>query len=104
MIGDRDLTLTMPRNVPALAMAAMRAAEAENARHLCRLMPTAILDDHQPFLDAGIPPVLLLIDFEYGASPANEHWHTPTDTMDQTQPGQPADGWPGNAPDAERNL
>lgn len=84
MIGDRDLTLTMPRNItPALGSLAMRAAAAENARHLCRLLPTAILDDHQPFLDAGIPAVLL-IDFEYGSAPgANDYWHTPADALDK---------------------
>ncbi len=84
MIGDRDLTLTMPRNVnPKLAMAAMRAAAAENARQLCRLVPTAILDDHQPFLDAGMPAVVL-IDFEFGSAPgANDYWHTPADSPDK---------------------
>lgn len=87
MIGDRNLSVTMPRNVtPALGMLALRAAEEEGVRHLFKLWPQAILDDHQSFLDAGIPAVLL-IDFEYGAAPGrNEHWHTPADTMDKLSP------------------
>jgi glutaminyl-peptide cyclotransferase len=84
MIGDRDLTLTIPRNItPALGGMAMRAATVENIRRKCRLLPTAILDDHQPFLDAGMPAVLL-IDFEYGSSPGgNDYWHTSDDTLDK---------------------
>ena len=35
-----------------------------------------VIDDHQIFLDAGVPAVDL-IDFEYPA------WHTPEDTLDK---------------------
>jgi hypothetical protein len=42
-----------------------------------------ILDDHQPFLDAGFPAVDL-IDFEYGDTPgSNNYWHTPEDMLDK---------------------
>jgi len=39
-----------------------------------------MLDDHYPFLQAGIPAVDL-IDFEFG--PENRYWHTEADTMDK---------------------
>jgi Zn-dependent M28 family amino/carboxypeptidase len=38
-----------------------------------------ILDDHKPFLDAGIPAVDI-IDFDY------PYWHTIEDTLDKTSP------------------
>ena len=38
-------------------------------------LPTQIEDDHQPFVEAGIPSVDI-IDLEYPA------WHTPQDTLD----------------------
>jgi Zn-dependent M28 family amino/carboxypeptidase len=43
----------------------------------------AILDDHQPFLDRGIPAIVL-IDFQYGSAPGlNDYWHTSQDTLDK---------------------
>ncbi len=42
-----------------------------------------MLDDHVPFLDAGIPAVDL-IDFEFG--PENSRWHTTEDTLDKVCP------------------
>ena len=42
-----------------------------------------MLDDHQPFLDAGFPAIDL-IDFRYGSRPgANDYWHTADDTIDK---------------------
>ena len=38
-----------------------------------------ILDDHVPFIQAGIPAVDL-IDFDY------EYWHTVADTSDKVSP------------------
>jgi glutaminyl-peptide cyclotransferase len=84
MVGDRDLTVTVPPNgTPALLEAVFGAARAEGVRDRFFLSPGGILDDHQPFLNAGIPSVDL-IDFRYGSSPGgNEYWHTPADTMDK---------------------
>jgi glutaminyl-peptide cyclotransferase len=42
-----------------------------------------ILDDHIPFLNAGVPAVDL-IDFEFG--PNNSYWHTTEDTLDKVCP------------------
>ena len=84
MVGDRDLTVTLPRNgTPRLMSAVFEAARIEGVRERFFLCSGGILDDHQPFLDAGIPAVDL-IDFWYGATEGgNEYWHTPADTLDK---------------------
>jgi len=40
-----------------------------------------VVDDHVPFIDAGIP-VADIIDFDYG--PGNGFWHTPRDVPENT--------------------
>ncbi len=84
MIGDRDLRVTLPRNGdPRLGLAVFKAAEAEGVRHRFRLGEGTMLDDHVPFLEAGLPAVDL-IDFEYGDGPGdNRYWHTTNDTLDK---------------------
>lgn len=45
--------------------------------------PMEVLDDHTPFLQAGVPS-LDLIDFQYGSAPGlNDYWHTDRDTLDK---------------------
>lgn len=84
MVGDRNLTITLPRNgTPALLSAVFEAAANEGARDRFFLYAGDILDDHQPFLEAGIPAVNI-IDFRYGStSDGNEYWHTTEDTLDK---------------------
>ncbi len=84
MIGDRDLTVTIPRNTtPELASLVFQAAHAEGVRHMFSLYPYQIGDDHEPFLQAGMPAVNL-IDFQYGSAPGrNDYWHTPGDAIDK---------------------
>ncbi len=84
MIGDRDLKVTVPRNCDShLALAVFAAAEAEGVRSRFGLSDGAVLDDHVPFLEAGMPAVDL-IDFQYGEGPDdNRYWHTVEDTMDK---------------------
>ncbi|MFH1476157.1 MAG: M28 family peptidase [Verrucomicrobiota bacterium] len=84
MIGDRDLTVTIPRNSTAdLTSRVFRAAAAEEVRDKFALMDGDLLDDHLPFLEAGMPAIVL-IDFEYGSAPGrNDYWHTPQDTLDK---------------------
>jgi glutaminyl-peptide cyclotransferase len=84
MIGDRDLTVTLPANgTRQLTLLALEAARLVGARHQFRLSDSQILDDHQPFLDAGFPAVDL-IDFSYGSAPGlNDYWHTAQDTTDK---------------------
>ncbi|MDZ4198915.1 MAG: M28 family peptidase, partial [Kiritimatiellia bacterium] len=84
MIGDRDLTVTLPRNAtPRLLSLAFEAARAEEARRHFSLFRSEILDDHVPFLEQGMPAIVL-IDFEYGHAPGlNDYWHTLEDSMDK---------------------
>lgn len=84
MVGDADLTLTLPRNCnPALLTLAFDAAHAEGVRRSLSLFPGPVLDDHVPFHDRGVP-ALDLIDFQYGSAPGlNDYWHTPLDTPDK---------------------
>jgi glutaminyl-peptide cyclotransferase len=84
MVGDRDLTITIPRNsTPELVALAFDAARAEGVRKYFQLYPGHILDDHVPFGERGVP-VVNLIDFHYGRAPGkNDYWHTAEDTMDK---------------------
>lgn len=84
MIGDRDLTVTLPQNnTTALNAAVFAAARAENARNHFSLYAGGILDDHVPFLDAGMP-ACNIIDFQFGSHPrANDYWHTMEDSMNK---------------------
>lgn len=83
MVGDCDLSITIPRNgTPELISLAFEAAKEEGVRHLFSLFRNEIGDDHEPFLEAGIPAVDL-IDFNYGSRPGlNDYWHTEKDTLD----------------------
>jgi glutaminyl-peptide cyclotransferase len=84
MVGDRDLTVTLPSNGDArLTALVLDAATAVGERAKFSLASGPILDDHQPFLDAGLPAVDL-IDFFFGSAPGlNDYWHTTTDTSDK---------------------
>ena len=81
MIGDKDLHIDLAGNsTPALADVVMAEAEAAGHADIFSRGEIAILDDHYPFLQAGIPAVDL-IDFKFG--PENRYWHTGADTMDK---------------------
>ena len=84
MVGDKNLTVTIPRNgSPKLVKAVFDAARAEGVRDKFELYPFEIGDDHEPFLRAGIPAVDI-IDFYYGQRrKKNNFWHTAEDTMDK---------------------
>lgn len=84
MIGDKDLTVTFPRNsTPRLVSLGYEAAHEENVRSKFTMYPVAIGDDHVPFMLEGMPAVDF-IDFYYGSAPKrNDYWHRPTDTMDK---------------------
>jgi glutaminyl-peptide cyclotransferase len=84
MVGDRDLTITLPRNnTPALNAACLASSARLGVREHFGLHAGAILDDHVPFLDAGMPAAAV-IDFEFGTRPGrNDLWHTAGDTMDK---------------------
>ena len=84
MVGDRDLTITIPRNsTPWLVALAFAAARAEGVRDRFQLYPYAIGDDHVAFFERGVPAIDL-IDFAFGSAPGlNDYWHTPADTLDK---------------------
>jgi len=84
MIGDRDLTVTLPQNnTPHLNAAILEAAHAEGVREKFSLYPGAIGDDHTSYLKYGMPAAVI-IDFYYGSGPGkNDYWHTLADTMDK---------------------
>jgi glutaminyl-peptide cyclotransferase len=84
MIGDRDLTVTIPRNsTPALIAMAFDAAREDGSRTKFSLSNLQIGDDHDPFFSAGIPAIDI-IDFYFGSAPGrNDYWHTDADTMDK---------------------
>jgi glutaminyl-peptide cyclotransferase len=80
MIGDRDLTITLPPNSPAkLAQGIFAAADALQVRTHFTYFTDDILDDHSPLNAVGIPTIDL-IDFDFPA------WHTAGDTMDKLSP------------------
>jgi Zn-dependent M28 family amino/carboxypeptidase len=84
MLGDRDLSVTMPSNCSAgLRKIALCAARAVGLGERVKESPVEVIDDHVPFAEAGFE-TLELIDFEYGSRKgANDYWHSPLDAMDK---------------------
>ena len=81
MIGDKDLHVELAGNsTPALAKIVLKAAKDLDHADKFSAGNTPMIDDHWPFLQAGIPAVDL-IDFDFG--PDNRYWHTAGDTMDK---------------------
>lgn len=81
MIGDRDLHVELAGNsAPELKDAVLKAAKDLGHADKFSAGTTPMIDDHYPFLQAGIPAVDL-IDFSFG--PDNRYWHTKEDTMDK---------------------
>jgi glutaminyl-peptide cyclotransferase len=78
MIGDADQNIYIERNSnPALVEEIWGvAAELGYAQSFIPTPKYSILDDHTPFLQAGIPAVDI-IDFDY------PYWHTTQDTVDK---------------------
>lgn len=87
MVGDKDLSVTIPLNSsPPLANLVLTAAREEGARDKFKLHSGSILDDHVPFLKARMQAVDI-IDFQYGSTPGkNDYWHSADDTMDKLSP------------------
>lgn len=81
MIGDAELGVTLPANSDRrLAEMLLKAARDQGVSHYFSITNFELLDDHQPFLDNGIPAINI-VDFEYG--PNNIFWHTGADRMDK---------------------
>lgn len=87
MIGDKNLNVGIPpHSSPALVKAIFDASTELGFRNYFGYGANDVLDDHAPFLGAGIPAIDL-IDFEYGSAPGmNDYWHTEQDTIDKISP------------------
>lgn len=81
MIGDRDLTLYQEMNSDPVLTSQIwkKAADLGYEKIFIQQPKYRLLDDHVPFIQAGIPAVDI-IDFDYPA------WHTLADTVDQVSP------------------
>jgi len=84
MIGDRNLSVTIPLNsTPELTSLVLVSAREEGVREKFCILPGSMIDDHVPFLKARIPSVDI-IDFQYGSEPGkNDYWHSTDDTIDK---------------------
>ncbi len=78
MIGDKDLNIYLEQNSDKTIRAEIwdTAASLGYGDVFIATEKHSMLDDHTPFLEAGIPAVDI-IDFDY------EYWHTTQDTPDK---------------------
>lgn len=77
MVGDADLQIYFEHNSDlALASSIWGTANQLGFQSFVPFPRHALLDDHTPFLEQGIPTVLI-IDFDY------PYWHTTHDTLDK---------------------
>ncbi|HJX41881.1 MAG TPA: M28 family peptidase, partial [Anaerolineales bacterium] len=80
MVGDTDLQLALELNSTGwLQQEIWLTAQTLGYGAFIAGPGPSILDDHTPFLRAGIPAVDI-IDFVY------PHWHTQADTLDKVSP------------------
>ncbi|WKZ38109.1 MAG: M28 family peptidase [Anaerolineales bacterium] len=81
MIGDADLNIYFEKNSDKLIRAEIwgTAGRLGYGEVFINEEKYSMLDDHTPFLEAGIPSVLI-IDFDY------DYWHTTQDTVDRVSP------------------
>lgn len=84
MIGDKDLALENEGYSTAWLRELVREAAGElRLDRIIRSDEKLILDDHVPFIEAGVPAVDI-IDLEYGFN--NIYWHSRHDTLDKIAP------------------
>jgi len=81
MVGDSDLNIFIEQNSDQRLAQDMWgiAAKLGYEEQFLYLPKHRIVDDHLPFVQAGIPAVLM-IDFDY------PYWHTLDDTIDKVSP------------------
>lgn len=84
MIGDRDLKLENDTSsTPSLMDLIRGSATGLGYSKYLAASQKGMVDDHLPFIRAGIPAVDL-IDWDYGFN--NSFWHTSNDTLDKISP------------------
>lgn len=90
LVADCDLRIPLERFsdrelYARFARAARRASGSSNSAPFTGAS-AGVLDDHIPFLRAGVP-ALDLIDFDYGPGPSpGAYWHTAQDNLDHVCP------------------
>ena len=78
MVGHKDLSIKIPSDSPPQLVAVMnRAAEAAGHQKKFGMARGAILDDHVPLNNVGIPTIDIIGDFQ-----REGWWHTPKDNLD----------------------
>ena len=83
MIGDKELTITLPSDTPPnLSGGIFKAAEELGFRNKFGFAPGSILDDHEPIARIARIPAMDIIDFNY-TSTENQFWHTAADSVDK---------------------
>lgn len=84
MVGDNELVLEKDQASTSWLVDLLwkSAQELGYGKHLAS-SPKAMVDDHIPFIESGIPAVDI-IDFNFGLF--NRHWHTSGDTLDKVEP------------------
>lgn len=85
MVGDRDLNLATDRgSSPALRKQLADAARSLGLEGVIDPREiVALVDDHTPFVERGVEPVLALIDFQFGSRfTPGLFWHTARDDLD----------------------
>lgn len=81
MIGDKNLTVTLPNDTPQqLSSALFAASEKLGTRKYLEAYSDPILDDHVPLQIIARIPSVDIIDFDYPP------WHTGGDTLDKLSP------------------
>jgi len=81
MIGDRDLTITMPPDSPAdIARDILGAADTLGVRKNFGYFDRLIKDDNEPLIRIDHIPTIDLIDFDYPV------WHTADDNLEHIAP------------------
>jgi glutaminyl-peptide cyclotransferase len=80
-VGDKDLSTPREANSNRALWAKLRAAAKRtgNARHFPPATSGAVVDDHVPFLRAGVPSIDL-IDFDFAC------WHRTCDDLSAVSP------------------
>jgi glutaminyl-peptide cyclotransferase len=80
-VGDKDLSTPREANSNRALWAKLRAAAKRtgNARHFPPVTSGAVVDDHVPFLRAGVPSIDL-IDFDFAC------WHRTCDDLSAVSP------------------
>ena len=80
-VGDKDLTIPRESNSDRALWAKLRRAASRtgNARTFPPVLSGAVLDDHMPFIRAGVPSIDL-IDFDFAC------WHRTCDDLSAVSP------------------